>query len=139
MIRRLIASNVALQVRARTGGVRIKYIFGTSLKHNEVSHAIYRDFLPAALADGRYRAVPKPRVIGDGLEHLQAALDIQREGVSAEKVVVTIPRRRVADADDALGPVAPVNPSAEYLIVATRFTLVHRHDLVRVVAATAGG
>ncbi len=81
MIRRLIASNVALEVRARTGGVRINYIFGTSLKHNEVSHAIYRDFLPAALADGRYRAVPKPRVIGHGLEHMQAALDIQREGV----------------------------------------------------------
>ncbi len=92
VVRRLIASNVALQVRARAGGVRIKYIFGTSLKHNEVSHAIYRDFVPAALADGSYRAFPKPRVIGDGLQHLQAALDIQREGVSAEKVVVTIPQ-----------------------------------------------
>ncbi len=33
-------------------------------------------------------------------------------------------------------PVAPVHPDAEYLIVATRFTLVHRHDLVRVLAAT---
>ena len=71
---------------------KLKYIWGTSLKHNEVSHAIYRDFLPAALAEGRYRAAPTPRVIGDGLQHLQRALDIQREGVSAEKVVVTIPQ-----------------------------------------------
>ncbi len=91
VLRRLIGSNVALQLRSRARGVQIKYIFGTSLKHNEVSHAIYRDFLPAALAQGRYRAAPKPRVIGHGLQHLQHALDIQREGISAEKLVVTIP------------------------------------------------
>jgi len=91
-VRRLISSNVALQLRSRPRGVRIKYIWGTSLKHNEVSHAIYRDFLPAALAEGRYRAAPAPRVIGDGLEYLQRALDIQREGVSAEKIVITIPQ-----------------------------------------------
>jgi NADPH:quinone reductase-like Zn-dependent oxidoreductase len=91
-VRRLIASNVALQVRSRTRGVRIKYIWGTSLKNNEVSHAIYRDFLPAALAEGRYRAAPEPRVIGHGLQHLQRALDIQREGVSAQKIVITIPQ-----------------------------------------------
>ena len=91
-IRRLISSNIALQMRSRPRGVQIKYIWGTSLKHNEVSNAIYRDFLPAALADGRYRAAPAPRIVGDGLQHLQRALDIQREGVSAEKVVVTIPQ-----------------------------------------------
>jgi quinol monooxygenase YgiN len=33
-------------------------------------------------------------------------------------------------------PVAPVNPSTDYLIMATRFTVVHRHDLARVLAAT---
>ena len=92
VLRRLIGSNVALQLRSRPRGVQLKYIFGTSLKHNEVSHAIYRDFLPAALAEGRYRAAPEPRVIGDGLHHLQTALDIQREGVSAQKIVVTIPQ-----------------------------------------------
>jgi D-arabinose 1-dehydrogenase-like Zn-dependent alcohol dehydrogenase len=91
-LRRLIVSNIALQLRSRPRGVKLKYIWGTSLKHNQVSHAIYRDFLPAALAEGRYRAAPTPRVIGDGLQHLQRALDIQREGVSAEKIVVTIPQ-----------------------------------------------
>jgi hypothetical protein len=78
-------------VRSRRRGVRTKFIFGTTLKVNEVSTAIYRDFLPAALADGRYRAVPEPRVVGDRLEDLQKALDIQRQGVSAAKVVVTLP------------------------------------------------
>ena len=56
---------------------------------------IYRDFLPAALADGRYHAVPAPRVVGDGLQHLQRAIDLQRTGVSAEKIVITIPERQL--------------------------------------------
>jgi hypothetical protein len=34
------------------------HIFATSLKDSEVSHAVYGDFLPAALAAGRYRAAP---------------------------------------------------------------------------------
>ena len=42
--RRLIGPNVALQFRSRTRGVRAKYIFGTSLKGNDVSTGIYRDY-----------------------------------------------------------------------------------------------
>jgi NADPH:quinone reductase-like Zn-dependent oxidoreductase len=56
LTRRLVTSNVALQVRARRRGIRSKYIFGTTLKANQVSAAIYRDFLPDALAEGRYVA-----------------------------------------------------------------------------------
>ena len=86
----LVTSNIGLQTRARPRGIGLKYIFGTSLKKNEVSTAIYGDFLPAALADGSYAAAPQPRVIGHGLQHLQEALDVQRRGVSATKVVVTL-------------------------------------------------
>jgi NADPH:quinone reductase-like Zn-dependent oxidoreductase len=88
---RLMGSTVAQQVRARRRGVRTKFIFGTTLKANEVSTAVYRDFLPAALADGRYVAAPPPTVVGTGLGDLQKALDLQRAGVSAAKVVVTLP------------------------------------------------
>jgi NADPH:quinone reductase-like Zn-dependent oxidoreductase len=91
LVRRMITSNVGLQIAARRRGVRTKYIFGTTLKNNEVSTLIYRDFLPAALADGRYLAVPRPAIVGHGLADLQHALDIQRKGVSASKVVVTLP------------------------------------------------
>ncbi|BCL25409.1 zinc-binding alcohol dehydrogenase family protein [Streptomyces aurantiacus] len=91
LIARLISSNIALQVAARRRGVRTKYIFGTTLKANEVSTLIYRDFLPDALAEGRYLALPKPTVVGHGLHDIQHALDIQRKGVSAAKVVVTLP------------------------------------------------
>ena len=57
---------------------------------NEVSHVIYEDFLPQALADGRYHAEPEPHVVGTGLEHIQVGLDTQRKGVSAKKVVVLL-------------------------------------------------
>jgi NADPH:quinone reductase-like Zn-dependent oxidoreductase len=90
LVRRLITSNVALQFSSRRRGVGTKYIFGSTLKANEVSTAIYRDFLPGALAAGRYQAVPKPSVVGHGLADLQHALDVQRKGVSAAKVVVTL-------------------------------------------------
>jgi len=56
----------------------------------EVSTAVYEDFLPGALASGKYQAAPKPRVVGHGLEHIPAALDIQLKGVSAERIVVCL-------------------------------------------------
>lgn len=42
------------------------------------------------LAAGRYVAAPEPCIIGRGLERIQAAFDVQRKGVSAQKVVVSI-------------------------------------------------
>jgi len=87
---RLVTSNVALQLSSRFRGVRTKYIFGTTLKTNQVSTLIYRDFLPGALASGRYAAAPKPSVLGHGVQDFQQAMDIQLKGVSAAKVVVTL-------------------------------------------------
>ena len=90
LLARLVASNVALQVRSRRRGVGTKFIFGSSLIGNEVSRVIYEDFLPQALADGRYVAAPEPAVIGQGLGRVQAGLDAQLHGVSAKKVVVAL-------------------------------------------------
>ncbi|QYF74502.1 zinc-binding alcohol dehydrogenase family protein [Cryobacterium sp. PAMC25264] len=83
-------SSARFAVSSRLRGIRSKAIFGTSLKNNEVSTLIYQDFLPQALADGRYTAAPTPMVVGHGLEQLQLALDTQRRGVSARKVIVTL-------------------------------------------------
>ncbi|WP_432824548.1 zinc-binding alcohol dehydrogenase family protein [Dactylosporangium sp. CA-092794] len=88
--RRLVAAGIGLRRRARRLGVRVKDIYGTTLKSNEVSTAVYRDFLPAALAAGSYSAVPAPRVAGTGLEHIQEAMELQRRGVSAAKIVVRL-------------------------------------------------
>lgn len=70
--------------------VEARQIFGTSLKDDGVGAMIYRDFLPEALAVGCYRPAPSPRIAGHGLESLQTALEMQKAGVSGEKVVVSM-------------------------------------------------
>jgi len=90
VVLRFVSSTVSLQVKCRLRNIRTKFIFGTTLKKNEVSKVIYEDFLPQALADGRYVAAPDPYVVGQGLECVQTGFDAQRKGVSAKKVVVSL-------------------------------------------------
>ncbi|KAH7361075.1 oxidoreductase [Rhexocercosporidium sp. MPI-PUGE-AT-0058] len=71
-------------------GVTAKFILGATLRENEVGKLIFEDFIPAALAAGKYVAAPKPKIAGKGLESLQAALDMWKSGVSASKIVVTL-------------------------------------------------
>ncbi len=90
LLLQLVSATASLQVKTRMRGIRTKAIFGSTLMNNEVSTVIYEDFLPQALADGRYCAAPEPQVIGKGLESVQAGLDAQKRGMSARKVVVTL-------------------------------------------------
>lgn len=55
-----------------------------------VGEAVWKKFVPEGLANGKLQAKPEPYVVGHGLEDLQKALDIQKKGVSAKKVVVTL-------------------------------------------------
>ncbi|KAL3417688.1 zinc-binding dehydrogenase [Phlyctema vagabunda] len=71
-------------------GAEAKFIFGNTLKDNEVGKVIFEDFLPHALAQGKYAAVPEPIVVGKGLEYVQEAFEVQKRGVSARKVVVSL-------------------------------------------------
>lgn len=73
---------------AKPDGVDAKMIWGNSLK--EVGNGLYRDFLPKALENGAYKAVPEALVVGSGLESMQMGLDKLKAGVSATKVVVTL-------------------------------------------------
>jgi NADPH:quinone reductase-like Zn-dependent oxidoreductase len=87
---RLVARNIALQVRCVPRGIRARFVWGSSLMNNEVGPMLWEEFLPAALAEGRYVAAPAPHVVGSGLDHVQAALDVLTRGVSAQKVVVSL-------------------------------------------------
>jgi len=87
---RMVASTAAMTIKAKTRGIRTKFIFGTTLFDNEVGPMIYADFLPDALADGRYIAAPAPLVVGRGLDKIPAALEAQKKGVSAQKLVVAL-------------------------------------------------
>ncbi|KAI2621470.1 GroES-like protein [Hypomontagnella submonticulosa] len=72
-------------------GIQAKMVWGSSLKDNEVGPAIFDKYLPAALAQKKFQCLPKPRIVGHGLEHVQAALDIGAAGgLSAEKLVITL-------------------------------------------------
>ncbi|KAJ5155840.1 hypothetical protein N7492_008643 [Penicillium capsulatum] len=71
-------------------GVSVKGVFGTTLKDNHVGKAVYEDFLPKALKSGSFVPAPSPLVVGKGLENIQAAVDLQAKGTSAQKVVVTL-------------------------------------------------
>ena len=90
LIFKLVLSNVSLQAKCRIRNIRTKFLNGSTLMDNEVSKVIYEDFLPHALAEGRYAAAPEPCVVGTGLDSMQAGLDVQRKGVSAKKVVVSL-------------------------------------------------
>ena len=56
----------------------------------EVADAVWNQYVPGALADGSLKAVPPPLVAGHGLESVQLAMEKQKEGVSAKKVVVLL-------------------------------------------------
>jgi NADPH:quinone reductase-like Zn-dependent oxidoreductase len=83
-------ATAALMMRCRRQGIRATMVNGATLRANEVSKAVYEDFLPAALAAGTYQAAPEPRVVGHGLRDIQPALDAQLRGVSAGKIVVSL-------------------------------------------------
>ncbi len=87
---RMIAGNVTLALKARQRGVRTKFIWGSDLIANEVGPMIFEAFLPTALAQSRFVAAPSPTVTGNGLAQIPVALERQRLGVSATKLVVTL-------------------------------------------------
>ncbi|TVY19982.1 Dehydrogenase orsE [Lachnellula arida] len=56
----------------------------------DIGDAVWRKFLPQALAAGKFQAKPDPEVLEGGLEKVQEGIDILRKGVSAKKIVIEI-------------------------------------------------
>jgi NADPH:quinone reductase-like Zn-dependent oxidoreductase len=57
---------------------------------NEVAAPVWREYVTPALESGRLQCLPKPILVGKGLESIQGALEKMREGVSAAKIVVEL-------------------------------------------------
>ena len=66
--------------------VKTLQIFGIG----EMTHQIWRDWVPKALETGLLKCLPEPLVVGKGLENVQKGLDENKKGVSAKKVVVEL-------------------------------------------------
>ena len=79
-----------LAIKARLARAETKFVWGSALLNTDVGPMIFEEFLPAALADGRFRAAPDPMVVGHGLSHIPMALERQLQGISAGKLVVTL-------------------------------------------------
>jgi hypothetical protein len=71
-------------------GVTSKFIWGSNLANTEVGLAIYEDYLPKAMAEGKFVPSPEPLVVGKGLKSIGEGFKVQQEGVSAKKVVVSL-------------------------------------------------
>ena len=81
---------VRYRINGLINGVKSNFVFASSITHNQVGKAIYVDFLPKALETGALVPSPEPLVAGHGLESIQTAFDLQKKGVSAKKIVVTV-------------------------------------------------
>ncbi|KAF6825538.1 zinc-binding dehydrogenase family superfamily [Colletotrichum musicola] len=83
-------SNISAQPADLPEGVKSNVVFGGSLRDNKVGRGVYAEFLGKALAAGSFTPAPEPYVVGKGLESLQKAFEVSKEGVSAKKVVVSL-------------------------------------------------
>ncbi|GKT55779.1 zinc-binding dehydrogenase family superfamily [Colletotrichum tofieldiae] len=83
-------SNISVQPADLPEGVKSNVVFGGSLRDNRVGRGVYAEFLGKALAAGSFTPAPKPYVVSKGLESVQKAFDVSKEGVSAKKVVVSL-------------------------------------------------
>lgn len=84
-----VTSMISITIKSKLRGIKTSFVWG-SLAYSPVGDAVYVDFLPKALANGKFKAAPEPVVVGEGLEAIQAALGVQKKGVSARKVVVKL-------------------------------------------------
>lgn len=77
-------------LRARRAGIRAGFVWGSSLRDDAIGPGLWGGVVPRAVADGSLRPMPEPLVVGEGLADIQGALDRQRAGVSASKLVVRL-------------------------------------------------
>lgn len=77
-------------LRARRAGIRAGFVWGSSLRDDALGPRLWGEIVPDLLGTGALRPLPEPLVVGSGLESIQPALDRQRAGISARKVVVRV-------------------------------------------------
>lgn len=64
--------------------------YGASLVDNEVGPAVFGDWFYQALEKGVLKCKPDAKIVGHGLESIQAGLEQMEKGASAAKYVVEL-------------------------------------------------
>ncbi|KAF4549254.1 Alcohol dehydrogenase GroES-like domain-containing protein 12 [Elsinoe fawcettii] len=84
--------SVTLPVEGTPEDVKANFIYSLTVlnKDKDVADHIWGKFLYEGLEKGTIKPLPEPLVIGKGLESIQKAVDKNKEGVSAKKVVVEL-------------------------------------------------
>ncbi|GFF54905.1 hypothetical protein IFM46972_10137 [Aspergillus udagawae] len=59
----------------------------------DIGDALWRKYLPKALATGKLVPKPDPEIIQGGLGKVQEGIDIVRKGVSAKKIVIEVAKK----------------------------------------------
>jgi NADPH:quinone reductase-like Zn-dependent oxidoreductase len=57
---------------------------------NDIADKVWADFVSPALSNGSLKCLPRPTVVGKGLEYIDEALTKSRAGVSGTKLVVEL-------------------------------------------------
>ncbi|KAM0555851.1 hypothetical protein ACHAPJ_006250 [Fusarium lateritium] len=70
--------------------VKTQSILSTSIIGTPIAKAVFGDFVPAALEQGKFKAVPEAEVVGKGLESIQLGINTLAKGVSAKKIVISL-------------------------------------------------
>ena len=87
---RKTVSTATLIPDSKSERIEAQRVYFLTIKENDVSKVVFGEFLEEALRSGKFRAEPKPLLVGEGLQAVQAGLDRLKEGVSARKVVVKL-------------------------------------------------
>lgn len=79
-------------VAPEVSGVEVVRVGSTGIVSAEpvVAKRVWGEYLPAALEGGALKPAPRETVVGTGLYYVQGALDLNKRGVSAAKVVVSL-------------------------------------------------
>lgn len=82
-------TNISLAARCRLRGVSSTFIVPQA-SDGPLWDALYRYFLPTALAQHAFKPAPAVEIHGNGLEAISSGLETLKKGVSAKKLVVTL-------------------------------------------------
>ncbi|AZS37646.1 Zinc-type alcohol dehydrogenase-like protein [Microbacterium lemovicicum] len=87
---KLGSRSALLQAHSLASRVRASFIWGSAIAASPVGAAIWRSYLPEALAAGTHQLYPDAHIVAGGLPAIQGALDTVRDGISSTKLVVTL-------------------------------------------------